>query len=1128
MSTLQYFWDLASINTEARNKAAVSLIKALYQFQEQYQEDNKDNWDEYLKDTSVERLETLCSPDVLYALKRLIRGLPSSRDSARQGFSVALTELLSMLSFITISDVLALLEKATETSNGMKAQEEKEMLFGKLFGVASIIQSGIIEHPNTTEEELKKMFEYLLMCSNKKSYLKESSFKIIILLFSQIKKINNKNILNHIIEEILKDGVNTPEELAFTIKAQELYPKYDYSKVINWKHTNILHSSNSSKLCTILKESSYTHPHIHFVWNIIFDKLFNSNEKDMITLQDLWLTVVDECLFNSTYERKYLGFSLFKIILPKLSTEKIPFIFAPNFMRSLINNLSINKTYLHKLALQLIQDLIKIASEDSTVAIALIAQLTGKHGNQNFDKITKTKTIDSIIATLNIDGIKSYIDYLRNIFLDQDSFESDTKKVEAHRTWVVDQLVSIIKNQKIPKNDEIYLSIFEFLFVNGFCVVEKESKKAFSENLKVLPKPEDSEKIQELCRSRFLTVLGESLNSPSLNTSEEIVAPSTQFLQIIDKLSTAKNIKFLVELDKEAKAAKANAKNTLNTISKKLSATTDKEEIMQLKAFESLLVHLAILIHSDTEEAIANIDDIVNCYIRIFPAETKKSKKNAKVEEEEANPIEVLVDVLLSFLLKPSLLLRNLTEKVFKAFCGKLTKNAITLIINVLNPEESANIIEENDDEDNMDVDKEEDGDIIMEDGDDDDDDDLDIEDDDNDEEVDEELRRKIQAVLQKKDPNNADNLDEEEEELSDLNDDEMLDFDEKLAEIFKQRKIIKNSRRDSKQQILHFKFKVLEMLDIFIKKQSTNVLVLELVMPLLHLVKQLYGSHDQQQLYERVQSLLKNRLLKIKDYPKNDDVNTKELFELLEEVNKFAEKCNEPELCNLAGEVSIFIVKVILGNNIKKEKESNSKKSSKKSDSSDSSSSSNNNTLPNYDEKVIKKLSKFYGELLEKFMTKNHTNLRPGQFTMIIQRYPMVAWEFVDIIVEYLSPKPLPNSNAIKVFQLSQAYRFLEILFNTLSKQDEEKYLKKVKSIIPKINAAQAEVCEAYQQTIQVKDDKKDNSERKITKISQQRLKDISKSLNNISKKVKKMMKDDTTFVIDTTEINSLRSAKK
>jgi len=560
---------------------------------------------------------------------------------------------------------------------------------------------------------------------------------------------------------------------------------------------------------------------------------------------------------------------------------------------------------------------------------------------------------------------------------------------------------------------------------------------------------------------------------------------------------------------------------------------------MQLKAFESLLVHLVILIHSDAAEAISNIDDIVNCYIRIFPTETKKPKKAAKSEEgeeeEEANPIEVLVDVLLSFLLKPSLLLRNLTEKVFKAFCSKLTKNAITLIINVLNPEESAAVIEENnEEEDGMDIDEEgEDGDVVMGDGedDDDDDDDLDIEEDDDDnEEVDEELRRKIQAVLQKKDPNNADGLEEDDdEELPDLNDDEMLDFDEKLAEIFKQRKIIKTSRRESKQQILHFKFKVLEMLDIFIKRQSTNVLVVELIMPLLHLVKQLYGSHDQQQLYERVQSLLKNRLLKVKDYPRTN-VNTDELFDLLEEVNKFAEKCNEPELCNLAGEVSIFIVKVILGNNIKKETTPSKKsKSPKKSEAAVETSTAANvaGAVPNYDEKIVKRLSKFYGGLLEKFMTKNHTNLRPGQFTIVIQRYPMIAWEFVDGLVNYLSPKPLANANqmVMKVFQLTQAYRFLEILFNTLSKQEEEKHMKKVKSLIPKINKAQAEVCEAYQDTVSGKEE--DN--KKMTKISQPRLKEITKSLNNISRKVKKMMKeDDEKYVIDTTAINNLRATKQ
>ncbi|OUM64175.1 hypothetical protein PIROE2DRAFT_9142 [Piromyces sp. E2] len=117
-----------------------------------------------------------------------------------------------------------------------------------------------------------------------------------------------------------------------------------------------------------------------------------------------------------------------------------------------------------------------------------------------------------------------------------------------------------------------------------------------------------------------------------------------------------------------------------------------------------------------------------------------------------------------------------------------------------------------------------------------------------------------------------------------------------------------------------------------------------------------------------------------------------------------------------------------------------------------------------------------------EKFTSKNHTNLRPAQFTIIIQRCPLVSWKFVDFDES--------------VFQLTQPYRFTEILFNTLSKQEEEeKHMKKVKSLIPKIIQAQTEVCKAYQNTV--------NGE-------------------------KKMMKEDNKFVIDTTTINNLRAIKQ
>ena len=46
------------------------------------------------------------------------------------------------------------------------------------------------------------------------------------------------------------------------------------------------------------------------------------------------------------------------------------------------------------------------------LGFALILRLTGVNGNQQFDKVTKTKTVESVLASLDAQGIKNYIDYI--------------------------------------------------------------------------------------------------------------------------------------------------------------------------------------------------------------------------------------------------------------------------------------------------------------------------------------------------------------------------------------------------------------------------------------------------------------------------------------------------------------------------------------------------------------------------------------------------------------------------------------------------------------------------------------------------------------------------------------------
>jgi DNA polymerase phi len=94
---LALFWELAKPDSETRQTAAETLLKTLTKEQKTYKVT-----DEQIKDIKLEedelkiqdvKLSTQLCPSLSYTLKRLVRGLASSRAGARQGFSMALTEV---------------------------------------------------------------------------------------------------------------------------------------------------------------------------------------------------------------------------------------------------------------------------------------------------------------------------------------------------------------------------------------------------------------------------------------------------------------------------------------------------------------------------------------------------------------------------------------------------------------------------------------------------------------------------------------------------------------------------------------------------------------------------------------------------------------------------------------------------------------------------------------------------------------------------------------------------------------------------------------------------------------------------------------------------------------------------
>jgi DNA polymerase phi len=57
-------------------------------------------------------------------------------------------------------------------------------------------------------------------------------------------------------------------------------------------------------------------------------------------------------------------------------------------------------------------DIQYFVQKNHTLGFTLILQLTGTNGNRQFDKLTKTKTVESILASMDAEGIETYINYL--------------------------------------------------------------------------------------------------------------------------------------------------------------------------------------------------------------------------------------------------------------------------------------------------------------------------------------------------------------------------------------------------------------------------------------------------------------------------------------------------------------------------------------------------------------------------------------------------------------------------------------------------------------------------------------------------------------------------------------------
>ncbi|WVW80105.1 hypothetical protein I302_102078 [Kwoniella bestiolae CBS 10118] len=1052
---LPLFWPLANSSRDTRLTASASLVSNLENFQQSFisskpttasdddddeedeeeeiedddesgmEVDGSDDEDGLSRDKEGEKLDKRLSKDnsedVVYCVKRLVRGLGSSRESSRLGFAVTLTELLSRIQTVTVSQVLSLLIRNSQYSKNMKGSDERDMMFARLFGLTSIIQSNSLYSSSATIKDFEKVVDELVKLGEAKAWMRESAWWTLVgavqgLLDSEVEW--KDQALRNTVEKVLSGKSWNQEKVALVLLLENV-KDIDWKTYLSptFKYTSLLNSHNLVTLGRVLKEASAEDdesvaastsgnwkPQLHFVWNIILEHYFPQSGRESPSngeapFQDFFRVVVDESLFSNTAspQRRYWGFQVFERALPLLSSDSMPLIFTPNFMRCWINNLSSSDRYLHKAAQQIAKKVQEVTKENSQVGFTLLSQLVGKYGKQDFDKVTKTKTVETIMSSLNVQGVRDYVKYLEEIVVSGGE-NLDSARIDERRLWALDQLLALCRNGSVPKDDEWISSAIDFLLVHGFFLIRKADKKSPISALHSTPKPALSESTAAVCRSRLRSCLAElTTASVSQRGSDETKTARQQGCDTSGKLWLRRALDTLAVLEKDNKHVEVTTeadgeivalrKEALKTLSALEKVKEDRKEIAQGSAI--ILSFFILQTYDEVEDALDLLENANSAIQQLFELPSTGTEEDG----EEHPAIDSLLDVLIALLDKGSNDLRNLANLVFGMVSSEFSETSMDLLVAQLEQTVADAAAESSDAED--DEEKEvSDGDSQEDEEDDDEEDESDDEEDDEDDlpDVDPAFRQRVAEALNVAglgvdDADKEGDDDDESDEEEYMDDDQMMKVDEQLAEVFRQQ-AASTKKTDLKHlqiESLHFKNRILDFFDVYCKKQSSNPLMLSCLIALLRLVRG--GGSSESELANKAAGIIRSKFNKPKDVPSSVDLS--KAIEVLKEIHGMAIKAHSAEFSNLCSYSSLFVVKSI---------------DSSSSDSSD--------------------VVEVYSETLKDFMTRKASLIHPNFILEFIKRFPPKGFDLSEGLVGFVKP-----GGGVNAYRQLQGYSMLQVI---------------------------------------------------------------------------------------------------
>ena len=211
------------------------------------------------------------------------------------------------------------------------------------------------------------------------------------------------------------------------------------------------------------------------------------------------------------------------------------------------------------------------------------------------------------------------------------------------------------------------------------------------------------------------------------------------------------------------------------------------------------------------------------------------------------------------------------------------------------------------------------------------------------------------------------------------------------------------------KKHALHFKLRVIDLLETFSQSQPQSLLILYTIENMLGLLLQ---HSNEKEVKARLTSALK-KILSRKECPSSPEIDILKTESMLKSAHQLSGRINDSSFSNLCSLASVFLVKVLSSITpnaslaAKKQKTDQKNATHVQSESLDD----------------VPVISQIYFESFNNFITKSKSKLKPSLFLELFNRYPQYGWNIIIKMVDVLS------GEKIKAYNLVQGYNILVAL---------------------------------------------------------------------------------------------------